>query len=193
MSTGFNLNNYFPHKNFINRAIQFNGYFMLWQVPLKVNRTRHFPCSMKYHCYPVESIIGIQLKKRILNKMVRENIALSQAVAIFDKKFKIFIFIFFDFSSFFYIPLGCSFPATQMFFSIIIVPWTKNRNLGISLRVPLILNHVLHLNRCHIFLKLTNNSELKPSHNLIGKMTVKNNSFKCQNDCFLQRIKTPWK
>ena len=39
------------------------------------------------------------------------------------------------------------------------------------------LNHILHLNRCKIFLKLTNNSELKPSEK---------HDFQCQNDCILK-------
>ena len=48
------------------------------------------------------------------------------------------------------------------------------------------LNHILHLNRCKIFLKLTNNSELKPSDSLTEKMTVKKHDFQCQNDCILK-------
>ena len=79
---------------------------MMWQMPLTVNRTPHFPCSMTYHCYPVD----LQRKKNINNP------GIFSEIHILHKKLKNFIFSFFNFnSSFFYIPLGRSFPAIQMF------------------------------------------------------------------------------
>ena len=49
---------------------------MMWQMPLKVNRTRHFPCPMTYHCYPVD------LQKKNIN-----NPGIFSEIRILDKKF----------------------------------------------------------------------------------------------------------
>ena len=96
-------NNYFPGDSLIDKAIQFNRSFVLWQIPLNVKNARLFLYYLVYHYSPINLQKNIyKIYKNSKNK-IHDQKGLKflwsniESCNYLDKKFKILPFIFFQF------------------------------------------------------------------------------------------------
>ena len=99
-------NSYFPGVSLIDKAIQFNRSFVLWQIPLNVKNARLFIYYLVYHYSPINLQKKIYKIYKNSKNQIHDQKGLKflwsniESCNYLDKKFKILLFIFISRSSF---------------------------------------------------------------------------------------------